>query len=271
MRSFIVAALLLACGSSSADPETPEISRRTLNGHRFTQSLMIADPFVSSNVSLQAGAGSTFLAGARALPQRLDTQGWIAGFQLGLLPFFALRLSGSADIYHWKTGSLDAWRVSPGTTLSWQVADWLRVGLVIDFDYRTVGALRYSGRIESFTLQPGVALAIAASRAIGLTFTAQHQWERLDNHVITVDNSRIALAAAIDVDLKPVSILLAWRGQIPVLSEVSGVHELEVGLHYTGRDWVTLGLVVRTRWLDVVPDQPVASVTGNLVARYYWN
>jgi hypothetical protein len=271
MRRLTVAVVLLLCGSSSADPESPEPSRRTLNGHRFIQSLMIADPFTSSNVSLQAGSGSTFTAaGAHRTRLALSNQGWTAAMQMSLARWWALRLAGSTHVHSIEWDAIASWEVMPGTTLSWPIAPWLRLGAVLDFGYRIVLAMPQR-RVETFTLQPGLALAIAPSRLLGFTFTLQHQWERRDDRITTVDNSRVALAAAVDLNLGPVGVLVAWRGQIPVLGAAESIHDLEVGLHYNGRDSLTLGVVARGRWFDVLPGLAAHSITGTLVVRYYWN
>jgi hypothetical protein len=131
--------------------------------------------------------------------------------------------------------------------------------------------VRQPERTDTFTLQPGLALAIAPNSVIGLTLTVQHQWQRRDDRVNTVDDSRVALAAVVDFDLKPVGVMFAYRAQIGVTPDARNLHDLEVGLYYTDRDPLSLGIVAHAHWFDIFPGQSAASVVGNLVARYYWN
>jgi hypothetical protein len=267
MRGLIVAALLVTSGLSAADPDMTERPRRSLNGHLFIQSLMLADPFVSSSFAVQAGGGAAFTESGATL----TAQGWTTALQVGILRCWALRVGGAAGVLSSAAGTITSWELMPGTTLSWQVAAWLRLAVVLDFDYRLTSSMRIPERTDTFALIPGLALAIAPLERLGITLNVQHLWERRDDHVQAVDNSRVVVATALDLDLRPVGLLVAWRGQFAVLRGEQSIHELEAGIYYNEREPLTIGLVARARWFDIFPGQQATSIVGTLLARYYWN
>jgi hypothetical protein len=273
MRALPVAAVLLATGLSSADPRPPELSRRSLGGHLFIQSLSLADPFVSTRMSVQVGGGATFVDPRRTL----HNQGWSVAAQVAVLRGWALRLSGGAGLVSSSRGTVTHWEVTPGTTLSWRVTDWLRLGPVLDFNYRIAQSTRWGERSDAFKLMPGLALAIAAHPSLGITFNVQHIWERRQHRTPVEDDSRLGLAVAIDLDLMslvrmPIGFMVAYRGELALVNGTPSLHDLEGGIYYTGRIALSLGLVARGRWHELWPTPTDAtSASGHLVVQYYFN
>jgi hypothetical protein len=303
----------------AAAPETaPEETRhwkRAINGHLFIPSLVVADPFLATTFSLTTGAGYAWFDGpgfdmrgdvnmARQDSYVAEQLSVKASFQANLLRWWAFRAGGGGGVAAGADGKsalvlgaqvpLD---VALGTTVSWQLGRFIRLGGMFDFDYQyskvvtPLAAVRSSflaGQADttnaviqgsSYFVEPGAAVAFAPFRALGLVATFQYLWVGTDIATLNPTANNLVFGVSAQVDLRPIwhrvpiGVIASYRASVPVANSgpESDTHDLEGGVYYTGRDSLVLGLVAQGRWLPVRQFFFGSEILATFVIRYYWN
>jgi hypothetical protein len=312
MRALV---LLLLSTTAVAAPEEKKW-RRELNGHVFVPSLAaVPDPFLSTHLMLTLDAGYSWIKGPsfdlRGNPiggatYRAEAMGMTALFQAALTRWLALRIGGGGGVNGGEdarsalvVGMQEPLSVNVGLSASWQLGRLVRFGPMVDFYYthnklvqplvavrnslsaNQADAVGASQTVHSYTLLPGVALAVAPHPAVGLLASAQFIWNGLDNGTPFVNLGYFALGLSAQLDLRAFSpkaalgFLLSYRTQIPFESWARFTHTLEWGIFYTGRREIDFGLELQVRWFDLRPDTRVPLDTTQLISilflRYHWN
>jgi hypothetical protein len=316
MRALLALACLcwsLAVAAAERPPgaDGEKTWRREINGHLFIPSLNIIDPFVPTAASLQSGVGGASVttepptvAGAAigTGSYRAATIGQTVGMQVGVFRWWGLRAIGYADAY-WGLGRGDAavvgatvlWDALFGTTASWQLGRYVRLGGTFDVDYRPAreilpaapiartleaGRLDLSGvreRTTALAVVPGATIAVAPHPAFGAVATVQYAWEHRDEEGQVDAVSRLVVGVVLDFDVRPLArqvplgILASYRMQAALNADERTRQDLEGGLFYTGNDELAVGLVARARWLEVRSGVDATAVGGSAVLRYFWN
>jgi len=298
--------LLLSAAPAFAEAPPRDEWRRELGGHVFVPSLAVADPFLSTFFSLDAGAGYSWIDGPG-----YDLRGNLVGknnyvaealaldgtFQASVTSWLAVRAAGSGGLNGGSdgrsalvVGAVEPITLGAGLTASWRLARVVRVGGTFDFSYthlklvQPVEAVRsslavgqvdngaISQRIDAYAVQPGAAVAYAPHPMIGLLGSAQYLWRGYFGDAPGVNRSYIVLGVGAELDLRPrfprvpVGFLLAYRTQIPFESEARFTHTLEGGVFYTGRRAIDLGVDLQLRWFDLRPDARIPLDTLQLVS-----
>jgi hypothetical protein len=321
------ATLGLAAGAANAqeatpaETPTPEPTRpapvkthpRELNGHYFIPSNVAVDPFTATYFGSQTGFGYLsatvpdqvkLLLGSGGqsptvtVPLLPVTQGF--GLQIGILPrFWALRVSATGIAVVPASGDGAAsygsrlgYDISGGTTLSFRIANVLRIGAVLDVDYGsfylvqfgpTLQALRRTGQLDTSslvvnrnltTVSGRVALALAPHRLLGLTAAAQYVHTFLLQGDLKSDSGALGFTAALDLDLRAVSpIPIGLIGSYAFLAQVQDTslvtHQIGAGIYYTGRRNLVLGPEAQV-FLPTAGNGNQQILYGVITLRYYW-
>jgi hypothetical protein len=283
-----------ALADSQAAGSDEKSWRRELAGHVFFPSLAVPDPFLSTYLSIDIGAGYAWIDGpgfdirgnpigresynAEALVETLSFQGSVTRW-------LALRIGGGGGLDGGSNarsavavGMVSPIPVKVGATASWKLGRIVRLGGTFDFVYSyskliqplnalqsslargQVETAQVSQKIDGYSVLPGVALAIAPHPAVGLLASAQYLWNGLYGDLSSASLSYFVLGVSAQVDLRPiwerapVGFLLSYRTQLPFQSGTRFTHTLEGGVFYTGRREIDLGLDVQLRWFDLRPD-----------------
>jgi hypothetical protein len=297
---------------ADADGDGDRRWQRELNHHLFIPSLIVSDPFLATEFSLQTSAGLAWVDGpsfdVRGNPAGSDTYlaaslFEAASFQLNLLHWWALRIGGTGGLagggFRNKSalvlGATVPLDVVAGTTVSWRIGKFVRLGGTFDFDYehaRTIEPLaavqsslainqadssQALQRVNSYTVIPGVAAAFAPLAAVGIVASAQYGWIGKDDGTTTTGESNLIFGLSAQLDVRrlipraAVGFVASYRARIPLSSSEEVAHDLEGGVYYTGRNDLVLGLVAQGRWFELRPGFDAASFLINAVIRYYWN
>jgi len=321
-RSCLLTVVLLAARASAQEPPPPPPdpppppppSRphqgRELNGHHFIPSNIAADPFTSTYFGSQTGFGYLGVT----VPER-DGQGKPTGtshaisltpftqsfgLQIGILPkYWALRAAVTGLAIAPVTGQTAlefggqfGWDVDVGTTLSFRLGRYVRLGALFDFDYSsnysfdiasTLTRSLVAGHIDASTLlansttaevRGGLAFAVAPHRSLGLTLAAQYIHDFLSgDRVASSDSGSISFTTALDLDLHavspvPIGIIGAYSLNAPTSDTSQITHQVGGGIYYTGRRSLVLGPEVRA----ILPPGSLSEtfVYGVITLRYYW-
>jgi len=316
MRSIAACCFILVtvAGTGRAhetDGDDTREQSRSLNEHFFIPSLSIADPFVPTEFSLITGSGAAWATGPGFDMQgnRVGRDSYVAAamaqtaaFQAQILDWWAIRLEGTGGLYGGFNGKsalalgatvpLD---VIPGTTVSWKLCKWLRVGGTFDFDWQyalvidplngvqrslAAGKVDFSSirqRTTTMLVIPGVTAAFAPHAALGFVAALQYLWLRRDDDTSTTDVNNIVFGIDGQLDVKPLvhrvplALLAGYRVQAPLGSSEPLSQDFEGGLYYSGKRTLVLGLVTRVRWFQIRPGFDTTALIGNVVLRFYWN
>ncbi len=311
MRALGVCLLVAAlAGAARADEDDDRQWGREINGHFFIPSLSIADPFLPTEFSLVTGAGAAWADGpgfdARGNPTGRDS--YVAGalthttsFQAQILKWWAVRLTGAGGLYGGANaksvlvlGATIPIDIIAGTTVSFRIGKWLRLGGTFDFDWEyshvldPLAAVQRSlavgmaddstvkERVVTMQVIPGVTAAFAPHPAIGVVATLQYLWLTQDDGA-TINVSNIVFGIDGQLDLKPlfphvpVAVLLGYRVVAPIDSTQGLTQDVEGGIYYSGKRALVLGLVARGRWFQIRPGFDTKAILANAVIRYYWN
>jgi hypothetical protein len=312
MQRSALALVCLWAGVAAAGPERPERRRhRELNGHYFIPSLSVADPFVPTEAAVITGAGAAWANGpgfdARA--NQVGRDPYFAAaiaetgeFQANIFDGWAIRLTGAGGLFGGFNarsalviGATTQLDVIPGTTVSWQIGRYVRLGGTLDFDYEhersvipllplagslALGQVDLSQALERVTvwqLIPGATVAVAPNAATGIVVAVQYLWLHESADLIDTDVHNLVVGVTAELDLEPLAhhvplaFLAAYRAEVPFDAQRPATHDLEGGLYYSGKRDLVLGVVTRGRWFDLRPGIDTAALIGNVVMRYYWN
>jgi hypothetical protein len=301
--------ILLLTTPVLADPGgegSDEKWRRELAGHVFVPSLTVADPFLSTDFTVDTGLGYSWINGPG-----FDVRGDVIGSGSYTAEAMALALAFQASVTRWLAlrvgaggglnggndarsalvvGMLQPIVANVGATVSWKLARIVRLGGTLDFAYsyskliqplnlvrdslvaNMVDASHVSQQFNGYSVLPGAVVAIAPHRAIGLLASAQYMWSGFYGDVTSVSLSYFNLGVSAQIDLRSiwerakVGFLLSYSTHIPFQSSSRFTHILEGGFFYTGRRDVDLGLDVQLKWFDLRPDSALPLDTLQLVA-----
>jgi hypothetical protein len=184
-----------------------------------------------------------------------------------------------------------------GATVGWNLRHDVRIGLAFDAVYSHIKEIKplvairdsliageveassASEKLDGYSLLPGVAVAFAPSPSLGLLASAQYSWTgQFDD--TTRHFQSLAVGGSAQLDLRPsyaepIGLLLSYRATIPFDSDVRFTNTVEVGVFYTGRKELDLGLDVQAKWFDLFPDHVIRLDTTELIGvaevRYHWN
>jgi hypothetical protein len=293
-----------------ADEQNEGASPRSLNGHLFVPSRLLASPFSTTHL----GSISTY-ALAEATASRYDLRGEVVGerdysmaafgnqvdYQLRLADFFALRVSGSAIVFSGIDGPSAVgvgatFRTSfgAGLTAGLPLGDAVRLAVVFDAGFQpafdlTIGAglLRAirtgsfdSGEVfvlgKTVQLRPGLSVAWAPIPLVGISGELRYSYtevEKTSSENATGD--AVDLAALVEVDLGtvwpvPIAIAGLYRLQEPTDGDSVRTENAGGALFYTGRPHLAAGLTVTQQWFDVRPKVDTTATLVDLTVRYYW-
>jgi hypothetical protein len=293
-----------------ATEERERASPRSLNGHLFVPSRLLASPFSTTHL------GSTAMyALAEATASRYDLRGEVVGerdysmaafgnqidYQLRLADFFALRVSGSAMVFSGidgpsavAVGATFRTSFGAGLTAGLELGDVVRLAVLFDAGYQpafdlTIGAgiLRAirtgsfdSGEVfvlgKTVQLRPGISVAWAPIPLVGITGEVRYshtEVEQTSSENATGD--AVDMAALVDVDLGtvwpvPIAIAGLYRLQEPTSGDSIRIEDAGGAIFYTGRPHLAAGLAITQQWFDVRPRVDTSATFFDLTVRYYW-
>jgi hypothetical protein len=308
----LVAALVVGGGAAVAhEPDDDTHWNRELNGHYFIPSLTIADPFLPTEFSLITGAGVAWADGPSFDPRGNPTgrDSYVAGalthttsFQVNILRFWAVHLTAAGGLYGGANaksalalGATVPADIIAGTTVSFVLCRWLRLGGTFDYDWQyshvidPLAAVQRSlavdqadpstikQRVTTSQVAPGVTAAFAPHPSLGFVASLQYLWLTRDDGSTTTDVNNLVFGIDGQLDLRPlvhrvpVALLLGYRVQAPLGSSEPLSQDVEGGIYYSGKKALVLGVVARGRWFQIRPGFDTSALIVNAVMRYQWN
>jgi len=286
LATAVLAVAILAVPARAADveevPATP--LRRSLGPHLYIPRDGVTDPFTASSVASSSGfatgsaKGPTFdLDGKPVNIEDYKILSYTQVFtgQWGIADFWAIRLSLLGSIYSGTNtpavvgvGVNGLVRGGVGTTFSFQIADRLRLGVLVDVAWGPSVAISIldtirqsvsSGSVQalvddsySTTVTPAVSLAWTFARGWGALFNASYANGVIEVNQGSSDADMALFQGGVEVDLKelgsiPLGIGADYSagysfGRTRFRRYVAGL-----GFFYTGRPGLTVGLDVSYR------------------------
>jgi hypothetical protein len=234
--------------------------------------------------------------------------GAFAQYEYSFLDHFSVRawlddlifsgLSGQAVIL---IGSEVQGGFGAGATASMKLGDRVRAAVLLDAGYTPSVALTIAEAIDRvidscespsgcdvsagsaveienvLKVEPAVSLAVAVSRWLGVTTNASYVY--LDSDAETSASNGVQLGAALDVDLKPamgyplgLSGQFSWTAPVGE-SSLQHVTDAGVGIYYTGREELAVGVQILGRRWSIQPgfaDTEWSAYFTTIGLRYYW-
>ncbi len=311
MHRLAIAALALAVLSPPARAApVEEVSatplRRSLGPHLFLPRDGVPDPFTASYIASSSGVATGSAKGPtfdlNGQPVNLEDYKILSYSQLfagqwGIADFWALRVRMLGSVYSGTNapglvgvGMNGLVRGSVGTTLGFQIADRLRLGLVVDVTWGpsvavsildTIRESVSSGNVKalvdnsySTTVTPTLSLAWTLGRGWGAIFNATYANGVVEVNQGSTDADMAVLQAAVEVDLREL-------GSIPlgIGADYSAGYSLGrarfrryvagLGFFYTGRPGLTVGLDLAYRRAPLGSAEVfVSSFSGTFTLRY---
>ena len=308
LATAVLAVAILAVPASAAVveevPATP--LRRSLGPHLYIPRDGVTDPFTASSVSSSSGfatgsaKGPTFdLDGQPVNIEDYKILSYTQVFtgQWGIADFWAVRLSLAGSIYSGTNtpavvgvGVNGLVRGSVGTTFSFQIADRLRLGVLVDVVWGPSVAISIldtirqsvsSGSVQALvddsyatTVTPALSLAWTFARGWGALFNASYANGVLEVNQGTSDADMALFQGAVQVDLKelgsiPLGIGVDYSAGYSFDRTRFRRYVAGLGFFYTGRPGLTVGLDVAYRRAPLgTHDVFVSSVSGVFSLRY---
>jgi hypothetical protein len=225
------------------------------------------------------------------------------GVELQIAParWIALRAGGTAIAYAGvdatsvlAIGATVELGVSAGLTLTLPGTKSFRPGIVFDiqhgpaYDLSFLQPLRTALREQRIVrsavvdsgdttrLWPGVSAAFALTRALGLVLAAHYIANSGDDvGLFGQNNDDFSLAGTVDFDLKaftpiPMGFTGAFRFIHPWEGDDDPVKEGNLGVYYTGRSDLVLGVTGGFRDFPQTRFFSTTAVMGEFTMRYYW-
>ena len=285
-------------------PATP--LRQSLGPHLYIPRDGVPDPFTASFIASSSGFATGSAKGPtfdlQGKPVNLENYKILAYSQVfagqwGIADFWALRLRLLGSIYSGTNtpglvgvGVNGLVRGSFGTTFGFNLADRLRLGLVVDVVWGPSVAISIldtirqsvsSGRVDTLvensyatTVTPTLSLAWTFARGWGALFNATYANGVVEVNQGSSDADMALFQAAVELDLREL-------GSIPlgIGAEYSAGYSLGrarfrryvagLGFFYTGRRGLTLGLDLAYRRAPLGTQEVfVSSFTGVFSLRY---
>jgi len=307
-QTVVALAVLITLPVGAAEveevPTTP--LRRSLGPHLYIPRDGVPDPFTASYVASSSGIATGSATGptfdVNGNPVNLEDYKILAYSQIfagqwGIADFWALRLRLLGSVYSGTNapglvgvGVNGLVRGSVGTTLGFQLADRLRLGLVVDVTWGpsvavsildTIRQSVSSGTVQalvdnsySTTVTPTLSLAWTFARGWGALFNATYANGVVEVNQGSSDTDMALVQGAVEVDLREL-------GSIPlgIGADYSAGYSLgrtrfrryvaSLGFFYTGRRGLTLGLDLAYRRAPLgTQDVFVSSFSGTFSLRY---
>lgn len=223
-------------------------------------------------------------------------------FQLGATDWLALRVGGTGCVYTGITprsalaiGAVVRYFVSGGVTAGWTVRERFRLAAVFDVGPGRRDSLNVlRGVTESLsqeqivsenllsttqvaTLEPGLSTAFAVTKWLGLTSTLTYVRVQADDaqfaRLFPTGENVVAVSAAADLDLDdvwsaPVGLQASYRLEEPMDDDAERSQAGDVGLFYTGRRDLDLGVLVGLRRFPLRLNETTDAVLLALTVRY---
>lgn len=284
---------------------------RTLGEHEFIPSRLVRDPFTATFVAFTVAYGYAWTTGpridvlGRSFGERdYEIGGIIQSVEAGVrfVDWFSLRLSGTSTVFTGLggeaalvVGSSALFTGQLGATFGLPVGARSRLALTFDAAWKPQWDVLIAAAIErairesavrsanllvrsnDLFLVPGLAGAFGFNRTFGAGFDLQYVHTRRD--VVNGDVDHFGAFAAglqLNADLAaatsiPIAFVGAYRVAVPFEGSEETDHEVGLGLFYSGRRELVLGLDASVRWFELrrVLDTTALFVTATI--RYYWN
>jgi hypothetical protein len=278
--------------------------KRELAQHVFFPSLIVADPFLSTYLSMDIAAGYDWITGPdfdvlgnlMTARRSYDAQAMAEGasFQASVTDFMAIRVAAGGGIDAGGNarsavvvGAIQPIIAGAGTTLSWRLQDIVRAGFTFDFVYShtklvqplnaiedsllagDVEPARASQTLNGYTLRPGATVAVVPCPSVGFLASVIYNWTAQVDDTTQYFNA-LDVGGSAQLDLLPASaipigLLASYRATIPFESAVRFTNTLEAGVFYTGRKDLDLGITAEVKWYDLHPQHVIRLDTTQLV------
>jgi hypothetical protein len=304
LLAFFLLGPLARAAPAEEVPATP--LRRSLGPHLFLPRDGVSDPFTASYIASSSGVatgsanGPTFDLNGQPVnleDYKILTYSQLFAGQWGIADFWAVRLRMLGSVYSGTNaaglvgvGVNGLVRGSVGTTLGFQIADRLRLGLVVDVTWGpsvavsildTIRQSVTSGTVQalvdnsySTTVTPTLSLAWTLGRGWGAIFNANYANGVVEVNQGTSDADMAVLQAAVDVDLRelgsiPLGIGVDYSAGYSLGRARFRRYVAGLGFFYTGRPGLTVGLDLAYRRAPLGSnDVFVSSFSGTFTLRY---
>ena len=313
MRRFapvlIALDLLLAPLASRAEEAAGGSPRRNLDGHLFIPREQVSDPFTTSFISSSSGvasgsaSGPTFDLNGNTVnieDYKILSYSQLFTGQWGVADFWALRLRFVGTVYTGANASAVAGigvngvvRGSVGTTFSFQLADNLRLGVLVDVTWgpsvgisilQAIQESVASGSVQtpvtsqsSTTVTPTLSLAWTVARGLGALINASYANGVVEVNYASSDVDMFLVQGALDLDLRelgsiPLGLALDYSAGYSVGDRRFRRYLLGLGFFYTGRPGLTVGLDLGYRRAPLgTKDVFTTAISGIFSLRYSFN
>jgi hypothetical protein len=294
-------------------PQTTSDSPRALNDHVFIPSQLVTGPFTVTAFGTTVMAGVADASGPRfniagieigSRDYAIGAFGWGLDLDLNILRDLSLRLAANGAVFAGLDGDsiLSAGAATQlgalvGGTWGRTFGD-ARLALVLDVGIRPALNFLIANAViraieegvfegddvffdtEQVVTSPGVSFAWAPHPALGLTTEGFYQWtRRISGQGEDLNEQALVLAAKADVDLDPlirwpIGLLGAYRATVPVSGGRELFQQASLGVFYTRRVRLALGLEVT--WArgelrpNIRPNLDADAVIAAVRMRYYW-
>jgi hypothetical protein len=281
VRSLVAVSLLAAPAARTATvEEVPAVAPlRSLGAHLFIPRDGVTDPFTASFIASSSGVTSGSAKGPtfdlNGKPVNIEDYKILSYSQLftgqwGIADWWALRLRMVGSIYSGTNtagavgvGVNGLVRGSVGTTFSFQIANNLRLGAVIDVAWgpsvalSILDAIRDSiaaGSVEtpvtnsySTTVTPTLSLAWTVTRGLGAVFNATYANGVVEVNQGSSDTDMLLVQGALDLDLRelgsiPLGIAVDASAGYSTGKTRFRRYVYGLGFYYTGRPGLAVGL-----------------------------
>ena len=307
-RSLLAVATLLGSFEAAAEEQSEPV-RRQLGEHVFIPRIEVFNPFTTSDLASTTGfaygtaGGPTFnLQGQPVNLADYQIVAYSQSFtgQWGIADWWALRVLVNGLLYTGANGSALAGigvngvvRGGAGTTFSWHVAPTFRLGLLVDVAFgpsigiNILNSIRQSlannsvqtpvQSTSSTVITPTLSAAWSFARGWGLLLNGTYSHSTVTANEDSVGVDQLQIQGAIDVDLKelgsiPLGIGLNASAAYSVGDQEFRRYVYGVGLFYTGRKELTLGLELTLRRAPLgTHDVFVKSYYALISLRYNFN
>lgn len=308
---LLLVAVASPASAQEAPSESASLLDRTLGEHEFIQSRLVRDPFTATFVAFTVAHGYAWTTGPRldVLGRSFGERDYelgaiIQSVEAGVrfADWFSLRLAGATTVFTGLggeavlvVGSTALFTGLAGVTFGLPVGERSRLALTFDATWKpqwdvlvaaaveravresAVGSQGLLVRSNDLFLVPGLAGAFGFNRTFGAGFSLQYVHTRRD--VVNGDVEHVGAFAAglqLNADLAPatsipIAFVGSYRVAVPFEDGEETDHEVGLGLFYSGRPELVLGLDASVRWFELrqVFDTTALFVTATL--RYYWN
>jgi hypothetical protein len=309
-RALVALSLMTATNAGAVVEEIPATPpRRSLGAHLFIPREGVSDPFTASFVASSSGVayggatGPTFDLNGKPVnveDYKILTYSQLFTGQWGIADFWAVRMRVLGSLYTGTNtpavvgvGVNGVVRASVGTTFGFQIADNLRLGVVVDVAWGPSVAISILDSIRQSISEGSVQSPVTNSYSttvtptLSLAWTIARGWGALVNVVYangvvevnqgTTDTDMVIFQGALDLDLRelgalPLGIAADYSagystGRARFRRYVAGL-----GFFYTGRPGLTVGLDLGYRRSPLgTHDVFVSSFSGTFSLRFTFN